>query len=1040
MRNLKKILALALVFAMAFTFTASAAVDFTDASSINVDYADDVNMLVELGVIAGYPDGSFGPTKNITRAEFAKMAYTIIYGSDTDGNLFAAQKSAFWDVEGNASVAWAKGYINYCANQKIVSGVGGGKFNPQGNITVAEASKMLLVILGCDPAKEGFTGANWMSNVVAKAMELGVYDGWQGDPSALATRELVAKLMGNTILSSVYTYSSITGIGSQKDALGQGWNETLGQKTLGLKTVTGIVVANERYELATDEEGKALSYTVMDDHDNNAGPPDIAVTYNTYDGASIGYTGADSVKSMILYTAVDSKGNEYKATMTIDRALPDELLGSKVNVYFKADKKESATSGRIDYKNIEVIGDVIVNAETVAYDVPALGVDVYPNGDSASTAKIQPYIGFTTEDGESVKIELDRKTVARDAKDQDAQDNLDVIAEINKRAYINNATSMTDKDFVLCTDSTFTAGMGVNASAKVDASNYRFVSVDGGETFSYFFKLNNANNLKFGAVTSYSEARGTIKVTGLTTLDLEEVIFNDEIAVDDYVVVYRANGMYNISKVDVISGAVEALDDDYSVTIGGNKYWAWTACTDITSDFAAYYTANRAAMSANTKYYTYGNLILDIDADVSAGSAENYAVILDSYLEKGVAYVRLGFADNTEGTYQVGKFYQEDPSSPNAAVNDKAADFANNKMFAMVVAYKILDNGTVDLSDQYFRETTDSKTTLKMATNPTISKKKYAGYYGLNDATIVFAIYGNYVGGYATPDYSDPDYAAAKAKAYKLSDLEALTTTAVPGLGAIAATNVASGSSLYPAKADGANFGYYVLNSTSGTTKYVVAASAMVGSTTESKATLGKAKTWSYIVSADQVYDFVAGTSYANLKVIDSEGLHELKTIVDVTDYDSAKLLTQKKSQKLDGKSGRPAWAGKFISYDVNSDGEITMMNNPTSVSISKTFGTPNAGKVSEFYLVNIVSERGGVLYFYDTDADVATTVAPASCDLHEDGYSVVSIIEGEYNGDAFVTISSQETNLLAANGGNAIIETYEGQIRSIYSFPDLVK
>ena len=207
MRNLKKILALALVFAMAFTFTAGAA-DFTDAAEINAKYADDVNMLVELGVIAGYPDGSFGPQKNITRAEFAKMAYTLKYGSDSNGDLFAAQKSVFTDVEGNANVAWAKGYINYCANQKIVSGVGNNKFNPQGNITVAEATKMILVILGCDAEKEGFVGANWAANVTAKAIDLGIFEGWTGDPTALATRELVAKLMKNAIFTPVYTYNA----------------------------------------------------------------------------------------------------------------------------------------------------------------------------------------------------------------------------------------------------------------------------------------------------------------------------------------------------------------------------------------------------------------------------------------------------------------------------------------------------------------------------------------------------------------------------------------------------------------------------------------------------------------------------------------------------------------------------------------------------------------------------------------------------------------------------------------------------------------
>ena len=160
-------------------------------------------------------DNTFRPENNVTRAEFAKMAYTLKYGADDKGMLFSGSKSAFTDVEGVSSIAWAKGYINYCANQKIVSGVGNNKFNPQGNITVAEAAKMILVILGCDPAKEGFTGANWAANVTAKAIDLGVFDGWTGDPMALATRELVAKLMRNAIFSPVYTYSTITGEGSQ---------------------------------------------------------------------------------------------------------------------------------------------------------------------------------------------------------------------------------------------------------------------------------------------------------------------------------------------------------------------------------------------------------------------------------------------------------------------------------------------------------------------------------------------------------------------------------------------------------------------------------------------------------------------------------------------------------------------------------------------------------------------------------------------------------------------------------------------------------
>ena len=225
MKSFKKVLALVMVFALSLSLFAGA-VEFTDANDIHENYQDDVNMLVELGVLGGYPDGTFRPEDKITRAEFAKMAYVLKYGSDDSGKLFAGQNSSFTDVEGNGNVAWAKGYINYCENQGIVSGVGNNKFNPNGNVTVAEASKMLLVILGCNADKEGFKGVNWASNTVAKAMELGLFEGWQGDPTAPASRQLVAKLMRNAIFAPVYVYSPITGIGSQYNALDGAKNQT----------------------------------------------------------------------------------------------------------------------------------------------------------------------------------------------------------------------------------------------------------------------------------------------------------------------------------------------------------------------------------------------------------------------------------------------------------------------------------------------------------------------------------------------------------------------------------------------------------------------------------------------------------------------------------------------------------------------------------------------------------------------------------------------------------------------------------------------
>ena len=64
--HLKKVLALVLAFACAFTMFAGAA--FTDQADIKVD-SDVVDTLVSLGVVNGYDDGSFKPNGTVTRAQ-----------------------------------------------------------------------------------------------------------------------------------------------------------------------------------------------------------------------------------------------------------------------------------------------------------------------------------------------------------------------------------------------------------------------------------------------------------------------------------------------------------------------------------------------------------------------------------------------------------------------------------------------------------------------------------------------------------------------------------------------------------------------------------------------------------------------------------------------------------------------------------------------------------------------------------------------------------------------------------------------------------
>ena len=977
MRNLKKILALALVFAMALTFTAGAASDFSDKADIGTNYVDDVNMLVELGVVAGYPDGTYKPKANITRAEFAKMAYTLKYGSDTDGNLFANQKSIFTDVEGNANVAWAKGYINYCANQGIVSGIGNNKYGPQDNITVAQATKMILVIMGCDAAKEGFIGTNWQANVVAKAIDLGVFDGWTGDPTSLATRELVAKLMKNAIFAPVYEYSAITGAGSQKNALGTEDNQTLGEKTMGLKDVTGIVVANERYFITTDEDGDDISSLVR------------------------GTSKED--ESLIYYEEKRSNGSIEQNLLTVDRALSDELLGAKVNVFFKADEANDGS-----YKNVEVIGNVLVNSDTVSYTVSAYNVKFMPDGDSDSSTEIVPYLELTV-DGQTKQIKAD-STVGKVAKKDDAKGVAEVYNYFNGFTYASNET----KNGAAALSLDLNKAGALNAVGNATLDTYRFVSVDGGKTYSYIFKMvSDTTNASYGTVTNYNEAKKTLRINGLTgTFDLDEdVVINGKIATDDNVVYWRENGKLYVQALEVVKGAVESFTNDGDIVLGGKTYYAWGDCDlDGETDLHDYFKSNPNAYNEGTKYYVFGNMIMEIDADEEVTSTANYAVILNSSYSEDMqtAYVTLAFADNTEGTYKVYNKLKsvktDNTKSGIRTIMEKNAAFAN------VVKYTIRDDGSVDLSANdvdntsaptAFEDGAAAQETGKV-TDGKFSVGSAQGKFGLNSSSVIFMLYNNSRGD-------------VTSKAYKLDDVDGAT-------GADIAYNQNNAAQNGPVAS-------VVYNTKSGNTKYIVAAamSCKVGATGKPVVKSDSDTEIAYVVSGYQRYNISSDEYYYEFKLINKDGLKDVKTVEDVKFTDGTDAIVNEYTGKLDVN-------GTYLRYEMNAEGVITALDNEYT-DINTAFVSGAQG----LYLVSISNVRGDVVSFYDATCafdsdDARADTALATAKFSKDGYDVIGIDDGEYTGKDITKLAKSFT--LTANQGNAVIELdKDGDIVTVFSF-----
>ena len=222
--NLKKVLALVLAFACAFTMFAGAA--FTDSADIKVD-TEVVDTLVSLGVVNGYDDGSFKPNGTVTRAEMAKMIYVLRTGN-SDASAYNDDKTSFTDIGSH----WARGYIKYCQSLGIIAGKSNTKFCPNDKVTAQEAAKMLLVTLGYDPAKAGLTGTNWASKTNALADENGLLEDVNTSFTSACPRQYAAQLIYNTIFANTVILRD--GEYTNMNALGTGKNATVGVKYMDL--------------------------------------------------------------------------------------------------------------------------------------------------------------------------------------------------------------------------------------------------------------------------------------------------------------------------------------------------------------------------------------------------------------------------------------------------------------------------------------------------------------------------------------------------------------------------------------------------------------------------------------------------------------------------------------------------------------------------------------------------------------------------------------------------------------------------------------
>ncbi|ACA60212.1 S-layer homology domain-containing protein [Candidatus Desulforudis audaxviator] len=170
---------------------------FTDISGHWAEH--DINLMAGKGIAGGYPDGTFRPNANVTRAQFAALLIRTLGITEQ-----AAKGGRFTDV---AAKAWYAGAVETAAAAGLVGGYPDGSFKPNANITRQELAAMVtrgLAYQGKDVKLSAaeveailarFSDAAkispWARNVAAVAADQGIVGGRTGNtfaPQENATR------------------------------------------------------------------------------------------------------------------------------------------------------------------------------------------------------------------------------------------------------------------------------------------------------------------------------------------------------------------------------------------------------------------------------------------------------------------------------------------------------------------------------------------------------------------------------------------------------------------------------------------------------------------------------------------------------------------------------------------------------------------------------------------------------------------------------------------------------------------------------------
>ncbi len=442
-------LVLTLAMLLSVMVVGAGAATFGDQESITNKEAVDV--CTTLNIIGGYEDGTFRPTGNVTRAEMSKMICVALNGGQ-EPTMGSGLIATFNDV---AKDHWAAPYIEYCVSQGIVGGVGGGNFNPTGNITGTQAAKMLLCILGYNASIQGYVGSDyWETNINVDAAQKGLYAGLTNlDASAPLTRDQAAQMIWNALNAYEVEY---------KTTLVAGPDGTLTSKV----TVQDKVVGNTNDKITLLED-KYEAKTFVGTFDGNS------KVVNTLKDGQIQVTGD-----------INSNGASGPFTANFPYDLDIKYIGEEVKVLYQ-DKANDGTRYQPDEKDT-IYGVYITGNKTV---VNAIKDDIDGTYSTAGKVSIDDK-SYEVDTNGQVVIDLGAASGSTWANAADGKTAIQALAAVNGDSvkFILNDQNKIDRVYVTTTtlnkvtavsgSKVSVSGIGTIDTAENDTTVYSGVAKD----------------------------------------------------------------------------------------------------------------------------------------------------------------------------------------------------------------------------------------------------------------------------------------------------------------------------------------------------------------------------------------------------------------------------------------------------------------------------------------------------------------------------------------------------------------------------------